>query len=73
LPVSTQDESQTKPLPIGHRRRRAEGIPVLQQKALDAFTAHYGKDKATQLMALFADRAKLESMPVHDFVSAFVK
>ncbi len=59
--------------PIGHRRRRAEGIPVLQQKALDAFTAHYGKDKATQLMALFADRAKLESMPVHDFVSAFVK
>ncbi len=59
--------------PIGHRRRRAEGIPVLQQKALDAFTAHYGKDKATQLMALFSDRAKLESMPVHDFVSAFVK
>ncbi len=59
--------------PIGHRRRRAEGIPVLQQKAHDAFATHYGKDKATQLMALFADRAKLESMPVHDFVSAFVK
>jgi hypothetical protein len=46
---------------------------VLQQKALDAFTAHYGKDRAAQLMALFADRAQLESMPVHDFVSAFVK
>jgi 2-methylcitrate dehydratase len=59
--------------PIGHRRRRAEGIPVLQQKALDAFAAHYGKDKATQLMAMFSDRAKLESMPVQDFVSAFVK
>jgi 2-methylcitrate dehydratase len=59
--------------PIGHRRRRTEGIPVLQQKALDAFAAHYGKDKATQLMAMFSDRAKLESMPVHDFVSTFVK
>ena len=59
--------------PIGHRRRRAEGIPVLQQKALDAFTAHYGKPKAAQLMSLFADRSELESMPVHDFVSAFVK
>ena len=59
--------------PIGHRRRRAEGIPVLQQKALDAFAAHYGKDKATQLMALFSDRAKLESTPVHEFMSAFVK
>jgi 2-methylcitrate dehydratase len=59
--------------PIGHRRRRAEGIPVLQQKARDAFAAHYGEAKATQLMQLFANRAKLEAMPVHDFVAAFVK
>ncbi|MBI2514264.1 MAG: bifunctional 2-methylcitrate dehydratase/aconitate hydratase [Opitutae bacterium] len=59
--------------PLGHRRRRKEGIPVLQQKARDAFTAHYGKDKAAQLMALFADRTKLETMPVHEFVSAFMK
>lgn len=59
--------------PIGHRRRRTEGIPVLQQKAHDAFAAHYGAEKAAQLMDLFANRAKLEAMPVHDFVTAFVK
>ena len=59
--------------PIGHRRRRSEGIPVLQQKARDAFAAHYGPDKAAQLMALFADRAKLEAMPVHAFMAAFAK
>ncbi len=59
--------------PIGHRRRRAEGIPVLRQKARDAFAAHYGTEKAEQLMALFADRAKLEAMPVHAFMGAFVK
>jgi 2-methylcitrate dehydratase PrpD len=59
--------------PIGHRRRRAEGIPVLQEKARDAFAAHFGQPKAAQLMSLFADRTKLEAMPVHDFVSAFVK
>ena len=59
--------------PIGHRRRRSEGIPVLQQKARAAFAAHYGKDQAASLMALFADRARLEAMPVHEFVSAFVK
>jgi len=59
--------------PLGHRRRRAEGIPVLQQKARDAFAAHYGQDKAASLMALFTDRAKLETMPVHEFASAFVK
>jgi 2-methylcitrate dehydratase len=57
--------------PIGHRRRRAEGIPVLRQKAEAAFAAHYGKDKAAGLMALFADRTKLEAMPVHVFAAAF--
>ncbi len=59
--------------PIGHRRRRAEGIPVLQQKARAAFAAHYGETRAAHLMSLFADRASLEAMHVHDFVSAFVK
>lgn len=59
--------------PIGHRRRRAEGIPVLQEKARAAFAAHYGKDRAAQLMALFANRTALEAMPVHDFVTAFIK
>ena len=59
--------------PIGHRRRRAEGIPVLQHKARDAFAAHYGAAKAADLMALFANRAKLEAMPVHEFAAQFVK
>ena len=59
--------------PIGHRRRRTEGIPVLQQKAEAAFVAHYGADKAGELMALFAERAALEAMPVHAFASAFVQ
>lgn len=36
------------------------------------WAAHYGKPKAAQLMSLFTDRTKLETMPVHDFVSAFV-
>jgi len=57
--------------PIGHRRRRAEGIPVLRQKAESAFAAHYGQEKAAGLMALFADRATLEAMPVHAFAAAF--
>jgi 2-methylcitrate dehydratase len=75
--VFFKDGSKTERIevhfPIGHRRRRAEGIPVLQQKAHDAFAAHYGKDKAAALMALFTDRAKLGAMPVHEFVGAFVK
>ncbi len=77
MQVFFQDGSKTERIevhyPIGHRRRRAEGIPVLQQKARDAFSAHYGKDKAAHLMSLFADRSKLEAMPVHEFAAALVK
>jgi 2-methylcitrate dehydratase len=58
--------------PLGHRRRRTEGIPVLHQKAEAAFLAHYGAARAGELMALFADRAALEAMPVQAFMEAFV-
>ena len=57
--------------PIGHRRRRRDGIPLLQQKAAAAFAAHYGETKSRQLTSLFTDRVKLESMPVHELISFF--
>ncbi len=59
--------------PIGQRRRRKDGIPLLQQKAQAAFTAHYGKARSARLMSLFTDRAKLEKMPVHEFARQFAK
>jgi 2-methylcitrate dehydratase len=54
--------------PIGHRRRRAEGIPLLQQKAQAAFAAHFGPEKGASLMAILTDRTKLEAMPVHSLM-----
>jgi 2-methylcitrate dehydratase len=59
--------------PIGHRRRRQDGIPLLRQKAEAAFAVHYGKATASQLLALFSDAAKLGALPVSDFVARFVK
>ncbi len=67
----TKTEKVAVEYPIGHRRRRAEGIPILHQKAEVAFLAHYGEKKTGELMALFADRSKLETMPVHAFCSAW--
>jgi 2-methylcitrate dehydratase len=73
--VLFKDGSKTEKIaveyPIGHRRRRSEGIPILRQKAEAAFTAHYGQKKAAELMALCADRAALEAMPVWDFAGRF--
>ena len=59
--------------PIGHRRRRKEGIPLLQQKAAAAFAAHFGKSKSEKLTSLFTDRAQLEGMAAHDFAAYFQK
>jgi 2-methylcitrate dehydratase len=75
--VFFRDGRQTEKIaveyPLGHRRRRAEGIPVLQHKAHAAFVAHYGAEKAARLMELFVNRGRLEAMPVHAFVSHFAK
>jgi 2-methylcitrate dehydratase len=59
--------------PIGHRRRRAEGIPVLQEKARAAFANHFGTAKAEALMGLFTNRSAFEAMPVHEFAGRFVQ
>ncbi|MES2694729.1 MAG: bifunctional 2-methylcitrate dehydratase/aconitate hydratase [Verrucomicrobiota bacterium] len=69
----THTEKVAVEYPIGHRRRRADGIPILRDKAAAAFRDHYGAEKSAALLGLFADRARLESMPVHQFAEAFVK
>jgi 2-methylcitrate dehydratase len=51
--------------PIGHRRRRAEGIPLLVAKASAAFSAHFGTETALSLGEIFKDRAALSRLPVH--------
>jgi 2-methylcitrate dehydratase len=61
-------ERVTIEYPVGHRRRRGEGIPLLIRKAEAAFANHLGHGRSTRLMALFANRHRLESMPVHEFV-----
>jgi 2-methylcitrate dehydratase len=51
--------------PIGHRRRRRDGIPLLVEKARAAFTTRFGAARANQIIDLFADQAQLERLPVH--------
>ncbi len=59
--------------PIGHRKRRAEGMPVLVKKFESSVAAHFSAKQAAAITALFADAAKLDVMPVHEFVAAMVK
>jgi 2-methylcitrate dehydratase len=59
--------------PIGHRKRRAEGMPVLQKKFEASVAAHFSPKQTEAIKALFADRAKLMQMPVNEFVSGLIK
>jgi len=52
--------------PIGHRKRRAEGIPVLVKKFESSVAAHFPASQAQAINALFADRTRLEAMRVDE-------
>ena len=57
--------------PIGHRRRRAEGIPVLEQKFLSNLRTRFPEKRCQQIMSLCIDKASLESTPVNKFMEMF--
>lgn len=59
--------------PIGHRRRRAEGIPVLWQKFADAIAGQLPARRGEQILALCRDTARFEAMPVHAFMTLFAQ
>jgi 2-methylcitrate dehydratase len=59
--------------PVGHRKRREEGIPLLKEKFALSVAAHFAAAQTAKITALFADRAKLEAMPVHELVATMVK
>ncbi len=58
--------------PIGHRKRRAEGMPVLVKKFEASVGAHFGAKQSAAISRMFGDRAALQSMGVSDFMAQLV-
>jgi 2-methylcitrate dehydratase len=58
--------------PIGHRKRRAEGMPVLVKKFAASVAAHFGVKQTESIKKMFADPTALAAMPVSDFVAKMV-
>jgi len=54
--------------PIGHRRRREEGLPVLERKFSDALAGRLSSRRREAVEAACADQARLEAMPAHEFM-----
>ncbi|AMN46360.1 2-methylcitrate dehydratase [Steroidobacter denitrificans] len=59
--------------PTGHRRRRAEGVPLLVKKFETSVAAHFRPKQTEAIKALFADRARLERLPVQEFMAGLVR
>jgi 2-methylcitrate dehydratase len=58
--------------PIGHRKRRAEGMPVLVRKFEASVAAHFAPKQAELIRQAFSDPATLRALPVSDFVAKLV-
>jgi 2-methylcitrate dehydratase len=58
--------------PIGHRKRREEGMPVLVKKFEASVGAHFGPKQTESIKSMFADRAALAAMPVSEFLAKLV-
>ncbi len=58
--------------PIGHKRRRKEGMPVLVEKFKTNLARRFPEKQRAAILALCLDARRLEATPVHEFVDAFV-
>jgi len=58
--------------PIGHRRRRKEGIPLLVEKFKTNLARRFPTKQQRAILDVAQDAARLEAMPVHEFVDLFV-
>jgi 2-methylcitrate dehydratase len=57
--------------PIGHKRRRADGIPLLEAKFRKNLTRRFPEKQQNAILRLSLDRALLEQLPVHEYVDLY--
>lgn len=58
--------------PVGHRRRRGEGIPLLQKKFEANLATRYPQKKVRRIADLCSDATRLFDTPIQNFVDELV-
>ena len=76
LQIFFKDRTKTRKVaveyPIGHRRRRHEGIPLLEAKFRRNLDRRFPKEKREAIIELCRDQTRLEATPAKEFVDLFV-
>ncbi len=77
LTITMKDGSMIGPetveYPLGHKRRRKEGIPLLYEKFKANAKTVFSESHVEKLVDLFQHPEKLDSMPVSKFMDLLVK
>ena len=63
---------ETVEYPIGHRRRREEGLPLLVEKFKTNLHRRYNEERQQRILDVSLDPQRLESMPVNGYVDLYV-
>lgn len=68
----THSENIAIEYPIGHRRRRNEGIPLLKEKFINNLKTRFPARQAENINTLLHDSQQLKNTTVPDFMELFV-
>jgi 2-methylcitrate dehydratase len=63
---------ETVEYPIGHRRRREEGMPLLVEKFKINLRRRFPESQQQRILEASLDGAKLDAMPVNEYVDLYV-
>jgi len=63
---------ETVEYPIGHKRRRKEGMPLLVEKFKRNLARQFGEEQQQRILDASMDRGRLEQMPVSEYVDLYV-
>jgi 2-methylcitrate dehydratase len=76
LTVEFKDGKKLKEIvveyPIGHKRRRKEGMPVLVEKFKTNLARRFPEKQRSAILELALNQKQLEATPVHEFVDMMV-
>ena len=63
--------SETVEYPLGHRRRRIEGIPLLEEKFRTNLNRRFASQRQQAILEASLDQQALERTPVHEYVDLY--
>jgi 2-methylcitrate dehydratase len=64
--------TETVEYPLGHRRRRSEGIPLLEAKFRRNLARRFSPEQQQAILQVSLDQQTLEAMPVQEYVDLYV-